>query len=709
MLKRWRYLVFEFRRLPLAVFAEFLLHLAARAVVLRGRRLAFRLRRPGTTEKTLLAAIGATSRADGLRRLRDRHAPPFFVAPEQASALASTFREKFPAQAESIVSAADRALRHEAELLGSGPVDLGPEIDWHRDFKSGHVFPRVHFSRVPILGLVGGADVKVPWELSRGQHLVTLGQAYWLTGDEAYAREVREQVVSWIAANPADVGCNWFSAMEVAIRAANWAWAYAFIRYAPSCDDEFLLVLFRSLADHGRHIEENLEKTPAFAGNHYLADLLGLAYLGLLFPELPRAERWRAFALAELEREVIRQTRPDGANFEASIPYHRLATELFLFPYLLYAANGTKPSAAYAERLAGMIDFVFHVLTTGGHAPAVGDGDDGRVHVLGDLPVPDHRYLPAIGAALFDRPEWRQADPGAGAFAFWTLAGLPGFDWTKAVAENAERPASKAFADAGVYVMRRGEIVLVADAGDVGQDGRGGHAHHDALAVTLAVGDTWVLRDPGTGVYTGDPARRNLMRGVALHNTVQVDGVEQGTLPGELFLLGGEAKPTVERWETTVRFDRLVAFHDGYARRGIARPVRHAREIYFDKEIGFFRITDTLTGKGVHAFRQSLHLGNVFPAFLQGAGTIARLLGKAFFAKEAPEDFGTLHEGLCRLVEYPDFRVSLLFYGPPGLQVTVGRYEFAETYGSFSPGTVLEAKGTFEDRGRATILLVIEF
>ena len=32
-------------------------------------------------------------------------------------------------------------------------------------------------------------DVKVPWELSRCQHFPLLGQAYWLTGDERYARE----------------------------------------------------------------------------------------------------------------------------------------------------------------------------------------------------------------------------------------------------------------------------------------------------------------------------------------------------------------------------------------------------------------------------------------------------------------------------------------------------------------------------------------
>jgi hypothetical protein len=710
MLKRWRYVVFEWRRLPGPVFLRLVRHAVRRALVLRARRAAAALRGAGTGEREILAAIGARNRADGLRRLRDRRASPFFVSTEQAPDVVARFRDAFPGQVEAIIAAADRALRHEVDLLGSGPTRLGEEIDWHRDIKSGFTFPKVHHSRVPIQGLPRGVDIKVPWELSRCQDLVPLGQAYWLTGNEAYAREIKARISSWIAANPAGVGCNWVSAMEVAIRAANWAWAYTFIRHAACCDGEFLLALFRSLADHGRHIERNLERTPGFAGNHYLADLAGLAYLGLLFPELPRAAHWRDLALRELEREIRRQVLPDGADFEASIPYHRLATELLLFPYLLFRASGIEPSAAYTERLAGMIDFAFHYMTADGHAPPIGDGDDGRLHVLAPLAIDDHRYLAAVGAALFGRSEWRQSDPGAGAWAFWVLAGLPFADWTAAVVPEAERvrPSSRAFRDTGVYVLRHGDIVLVADAGGVGQEGKGGHAHHDALSVTLSVGGTWVLRDPGTGVYFADPARRTLMRSTTRHNTVQVDGLEQGTLlEGELFLLGDAARPTVEIWETGARFDRLVAYHDGYARPGLPSPVRHRREIYFDKERGVFRITDMLEGRGAHVYRQALHLSDVCPAFLPGARAMGRLLGQAVLAQDPTEDRSMLREDLCR-IPYPDFRVSILYDGPPGASVTVGRYEYAETYGVFAPGTVLEYQGTFEGRARATILILIE-
>ncbi|MDI7275928.1 MAG: hypothetical protein QME94_08105, partial [Anaerolineae bacterium] len=89
-----------------------------------------------------------------------------------------------PHAAAQIVAEADRICRHTFDLLGSGPVALGARIDWHRDFASGHRWPeRSYYRRIRPAPYPGGYDIKVPWELSRGHHLVRLGQAYWLTGD----------------------------------------------------------------------------------------------------------------------------------------------------------------------------------------------------------------------------------------------------------------------------------------------------------------------------------------------------------------------------------------------------------------------------------------------------------------------------------------------------------------------------------------------
>ena len=89
-----------------------------------------------------------------------------------------------------IVRAADRVLRHEFDLLGSGlrRAWRQPAVA-HRLQDGPRVAGRSTRRDIDYHELDRPTDVKVPWELSRCQHFTTLGQAYWLTGDERYARE----------------------------------------------------------------------------------------------------------------------------------------------------------------------------------------------------------------------------------------------------------------------------------------------------------------------------------------------------------------------------------------------------------------------------------------------------------------------------------------------------------------------------------------
>ncbi len=62
---------------------------------------------------------------------------------------------------------------------------------------------------------------------------------------------------------------------------------------------------------------------------------------------------------------------------------------------------------------------------------------------------------------------------------------------------------------------------LVFDAGPHGFL-NGGHAHSDALALTLSVSGRPLLIDPGTATYTMDAELRDRFRGTSMHNTVML-------------------------------------------------------------------------------------------------------------------------------------------------------------------------------------------
>ncbi|MBK9112911.1 MAG: hypothetical protein IPM88_14885 [Nitrospira sp.] len=332
------------------------------------------------------------------------------------AAIRALYEQQAPAELEATVESADRICGHVFDLLGSGPVALGTTIDWHRDFKSGYRWnPDQCFLDVAH-GHEVGVDIKVPWELSRGHHLVLLAQTALLSGDEKYARECLAQMTSWIDANPTAHGVNWACPMDVAFRAVNWLWSLGLLAESPLMTEAWLTEVLASLVAHGRFLMSNLEvRDDGVTTNHYLADLVGLLYLGLCLKEVHDAEGWKAFAVRELVREMDRQVLADGAHYESSLSYHRLVTEMFLSSAMLCRRHGVELPPSFYDRLRKMCEFVQGYTKPNGLAPQIGDGDNGRLHILtgyGHADVRDHRHLLAVGAVLFDRPDW------------WAAAGL---------------------------------------------------------------------------------------------------------------------------------------------------------------------------------------------------------------------------------------------------------------------------------------------
>jgi hypothetical protein len=547
-----------------------------------------------------------------LSDFRSREKPSFFFSHKDLQ----PFRGVLPRGEKKIVSDADGVCAHNFDLLGSGKTNVDGQagkIDWHRDFKSGLRWDAdILYTDTEIIK-GNSSDIKVPWELSRFQHLPTLGKAYWLTEDEKYAREFVGQISDWIESNPPLYGVNWTSTMDVAIRAVNWLWGYYFFRDSPQITDEFLADFLKSLWIHGRHIRANLERNwSGVNGNHYLSDIVGLVYLGVMFPEFKEAKRWRQFGVRELTREMEKQVYPDGVDYEGSISYHRLVAELFTSATLLCLRNGISFPDWYMKRLKEMMGFVMYYAKPDGTALQVGDNDDGRLHILadyGDWKRLDHSYLLSVGAALFKRLDFKAA---AGRFpeeAFWLLgeAGLKVFNGLKKPGSSL---SSKAFPQGGFYVMRRDNLYMILDC--VSADGRApsGHKHNSRLSFELFAYDKSFIIDPGAYIYTADKEMRNLFRSTRSHNTVVVDGEEQNRFDEDsLFLTANDAVVKVNKWESTEAHDFWDAEHSGYER--LKNPVIHQRQIYFDKREGYWVVKDTLSGEGEHQFDLFFHFAPV--------------------------------------------------------------------------------------------------
>lgn len=533
-----------------------------------------------------------------------------------------------PGEAARIVKAADRALRRRVDLLGSGPTELGSPIRWSRDAKSGVEWPRDYGPRITYVYPGDDSDVKWPWELSRVQWLIPLGQAYRLTGDERYAAAARDVLEEWIGANPYPLGVNWSIAMEPALRVLSWTWLFHALHGSLSWSDPAFRTRFLStLWLKADFVERHWERSDV-NGNHYDADAAGLVVAGLFFGRGRAAARWMERGWEALVTELPRQVHPDGIDFEASTAYHRLVLELFLLPALHRLAQGLDVPQAYRERLLAMARFIATYSRPDGSVPLWGDADDGRALPLGGQGVNDHRHLvAAVGLSFGDDELIAAAGVRARADVLWLL----GAEAAGRLADGATSAGSKLFPDGGVCVLRNGRDHVFVDCGGVGLRGRGGHGHNDCLSVDATLDGETLLVDCGSYVYTASPEWRNRFRSTAFHNTPVVDGEEQARISADsLWRIEPDAEPTVIEWTPGPLRDRLVAMHAGYLR--LASPVRVTREVELGHEAHELRIHDLFDGAGAHLVAVSLHLapGVEATAAEPGSVSLATAAGRRF-------------------------------------------------------------------------------
>lgn len=478
-------------------------------------------------------------------------------------------------------------------------------MDWQVDVKSGHRWSAKQWHRSVTYGHLDGVDVKWPWEFSRLQHLPTLAGRISAAPAEQRRRlaaEIRAQIVDFVMQNPPGFGVNWVCAMDVGIRAANLVLAVDLARAAGTeYDEHFLTLVSATLRDHGRFISRNLEWGASLCSNHYLANVVGLLFVAAYLEPDVEARSWLAFSGREVVMLFRSQFHSVGTNFEASTCYHRLSAEMMVFGVALMlhlcgrnsrevegwwtgpvpdlhpppsapaviggmSATGVRVpfDAASAVQLWGMGCFTQSIMRSDGSIPVIGDDDSGRfmrlayaVNSISDLR--SHAELPAQIAALFSGVElpdlisrWLRLWIGGGALS------VP----SAQIRLDPRAPALR-FQDFGLYIWNRGGLRVVFRCGPVGQNGNGGHAHSDQLSFCLDWKGRPVFIDPGTGLYTPDPALRNRLRSAGAHNAISVPGYEPNAwLEGRWGLFSMKDKSHAKVID--ISEDHVEAAHTGF-------------------------------------------------------------------------------------------------------------------------------------------------
>ena len=505
-----------------------------------------------------------------------------------------------------IVANADRLLKGEWEMLGAVRTDM-ERPDWFYDPVTGHRSPPEAYAfSLDQRDESAVGNIKQVWELNRLQHLTLLAVAWYLTGEDAYAERVAEQLRSWWRENPFLSGINWTSGIELGVRLINFVWIRRLLDEWPGIVNLFErndLALWQ-LRWHQEYLAA-FESKGSSANNHVIAEAAGQVAASCAFPWFPESARWRQKSMRLLEQELEHNTFASGVNRELATDYHGFVAELGFFAGIEASAAGTPLSDSTWRLLCAMTDVMAALVDERVQPPRQGDSDEGRVVLLDS---PEHNRWPtllSVGDAIFGRLDWWPTTvPAAGNVLVEALLEVR----QQVSGRPARRPDR--FADAGITILRMGgtdlpEIWCRCDGGPHGFLSIAAHAHADALSVEVRHGGVDILTDPGTYCYHGEPEWRKYFQSTIGHNTLEIDEQWQSDRGGAFLWL-----THARGHEISVSDDGTVANwtgdHNGYLK---LRPAAtHRRSVRLDRTSRSVEITDVV-GESSHSIRLAFHLG----------------------------------------------------------------------------------------------------
>lgn len=492
--------------------------------------------------------------------------------------LAEGIRQAFPDAVRTAGARADRLVEGRHDLLGYRNVALGNPPDWHLDVVHRRRAPIAHWADVPYLDPASG-DHKVIWETNRHQYFLALGSAYWLTADPRYRQIFVAHLEDWLESNRPLRGVNWSSMLELAFRAMSWTWAVEFFSTEAECDETpWLVDLLVALDRQLTHVAHNLS-TYFSPNTHITGEALALYAVSQAFPELRRSAARAATGRTILLQETEKQIHADGGHVELSPHYHRYTTDFYLLALMVARASNDAAATVFEQSVRKQAAYLRTIADDEGRLPMLGDDDGGQLFRFAAPADGNAAVTLGVAASLLDDPSLAVTPPTEE--TAWILARAP-----RAAPSRMTDWPSRLLPDSGYFVSRMPRGHFVFDAGPHGFL-NGGHAHADALAVTLTVAGEPLLVDPGTATYTMDPALRDRLRSPRMHNTLVLDGEASATPRGPFHWHSrADARMLVARIGSDVDF--AAGTHDAYGTR------RHLRAVVALHDLGWV-IVDRVT------------------------------------------------------------------------------------------------------------------
>lgn len=449
----------------------------------------------------------------------------------------------------------------EIKLLGDFPYEKYKN-KWNAGFQSERTWPDTFSYSIKYKQKDDIGDARTNWELNRHFQFALLAKNYFATKEKTFLDELIKLYSDWNEKNPFLHGISWTSVMEVAIRASNWCYVYAFLARSADVPEKLMEQLRIGILNMTDYIAQHYSRFSS-ANNHLIVEAYAIGQSGILFNYKP----WVSLSVSLLTKELPLQNYSDSINKELSLHYQSFYMEAMGLMLRLLKKNGYQIPESWEPMLERMSQYVADCIGPHGEVIEFGDNDEGKIldlhggeeshylYVLGLLSVLlTRRYVNLAKCSenikwLFTKEELKQTNEKL----LYTPSG------------------SVTYKEGGNSILRSkdGRALIGIDHAALGFGSIAAHGHADALSFQMYLDGQPLFIDPGTYIYHCDLSSRNAFRKTENHNTVCIGEKDQSEMLGA-FLWGKKAQCKLLNCELGDE-DLVEAEHNGYS------PDRHLR------------------------------------------------------------------------------------------------------------------------------------
>lgn len=399
-------------------------------------------------------------------------------------------------------------------------------------------------------------DIKVTWEINRLQFLNYLV----INNREEKARRLLDE---WIENNPYNLGINWNSNLEVAIR------SISIINFIFKLKNRKLLEKYKEILFlHGDHIYKDIFYTEkCIPNNHVIGEAAALYCLGNLL-EFDEKNKWISEAKKILKKNIF-HFHKDGTYEEASLSYHRFTLQMYIMVYIFSKIiQDSFLNKEIEECLRVSLEFFNSIEKPNREYPDFGDNDEGLYFL-----VLNKRKFSDFAKSL--RVIFGQEKEYYGEIQELENIYNIKFDFLK----NIEKISKEFFKDGKYYCYKNEKnYIFIHNQNQIY------HSHSDGMSLELVLENKNVLIDSGTFNYNIDKNKRKYYRGTKSHNTVWL-GEDQSLQIGSF------------RWINNLK--QAMDFSVSQEKRTIIGEIvlknkKHKRNIEFNKNLTEIRIEDDI-------------------------------------------------------------------------------------------------------------------